>query len=176
MTEIIALANVLRKSSDEFLTTLLKTRQISSSGFRDFLDFATALGEPKSLKATIAALPRSQARALSALCSGVKPESLEAETLTKLANQVLVFREPSVEPEGPETFRVSELVRAAFASFEKTNFADDAEATTGTDRSLAAADRDAGVAAFEAMQALTELHFDVDQRYVREVGKKGVGL
>ncbi len=174
MTEIVALANALRKSTDEFLTTLLKTRQISSSGFRDFLDFATAVGEPKGLKATIAALPRSQARALSALCSGVKPESLDEKTLEKLANQLLVFRE--VADAGTASYRVSDLVRAAFATFEKTNFADEAEAATGADRSLEAADRDAGVAAFEAMQALTELHFDVDQRYVREVGKRGVGL
>jgi hypothetical protein len=37
-------------------------------------------------------------------------------------------------------------------------------------------DRDAGVATFETMQALTELLFDLEQRFVREVGKRNVGL
>jgi len=91
LSEIIELANSLRKSSNEFLVQLLASRQISSNGFRDFLDFATALGENKSLKATICALPRSQAQTLVALCSGVKPEALARADLQKLQKQMLVL-------------------------------------------------------------------------------------
>jgi hypothetical protein len=79
VAEIIGLATALRNSSNDFLSKLLASRQISSSNFRDFLDFATALLEPKALKTSIAALPRSQARALTALCSGAKTAELELE-------------------------------------------------------------------------------------------------
>jgi hypothetical protein len=37
-------------------------------------------------------------------------------------------------------------------------------------------DRDAHLAIFDVIQALTELVFDLEQRYIREVGKRGVGL
>ena len=174
MSEIIALATALRKSSNEFLVQLLASRQISSNHFHDFLDFATALGDPKALKTTISALPRSQAQALVALCSGVRSADLDASTVEQLANQMLVFRETSAD--GTENLVITEAVRSTIASFGAVDFAGDAGAADGADRSTEAADRDAGVAAFEAMQALTELHFDVDQRYVREVGKKGVAL
>jgi len=171
MSELIALANALRQSSNEFLEQLLASRQISSHSFRDFLDFATALCDAKSLKTTVAALPRSQAQALVALCSGVKPEALDAATISKLKNQMLLFH-----TENRDTAVITDAVRNTVASFVSIDFADGAGEADGADRSIEAADRDAGVAAFEAMQALTELHFDVDQRYVREVGKRGVGL
>ena len=37
-------------------------------------------------------------------------------------------------------------------------------------------DRDASLAIFDIIQALTELIFELEQRYIREVGKRGVGL
>jgi hypothetical protein len=37
-------------------------------------------------------------------------------------------------------------------------------------------DRDASLAIFDVIQALTELIFELEQRYIREVGKRGVGL
>jgi hypothetical protein len=37
-------------------------------------------------------------------------------------------------------------------------------------------DRDANLAIFDIIQALTELIFELEQRYIREVGKRGVGL
>ena len=45
-------------------------------------------------------------------------------------------------------------------------------------RELSAAeiDRDASLAIFDVIQALTELIFELEQRYIREVGKRGVGL
>ena len=170
MSEIIALATALRNSSNEFLEQLLANRHISSTSFRDFLDFATALEDAKNLKAAIAALPRSQAQALVAICAGVSADALDATTVAKLENQMLVFRDAT------GALLLTESVRGTIASFGSVDFAGDAGEADGADRSVEAADRDAGVAAFEAMQALTELHFDVDQRYVREVGKKGVGL
>lgn len=39
-----------------------------------------------------------------------------------------------------------------------------------------AIDRDASLAIFDITQALTELIFELEQRYIREVGKRGVGL
>jgi Holliday junction resolvase len=170
VTEIIGLAAALRASNNDFLAKLLANRHISSANFHDFLDFATALVEPKSLKTAIAALPRSQAQALLALCSGANPKDLDAETLKKLAYQMLI-----VAPEGSSSsYSVPEPIRTVMASF--ANFEFNAFEAAGADRPALDADRDAGVAAFEAMQALTELHFEIDQRYVREVGKRGVGL
>lgn len=42
--------------------------------------------------------------------------------------------------------------------------------------SAAEIDRDASLAIFDVIQALTELIFELEQRYIREVGKRGVGL
>lgn len=44
------------------------------------------------------------------------------------------------------------------------------------DLSAADIDRDASLAIFDVIQALTELIFELEQRYIREVGKRGVGL
>jgi hypothetical protein len=71
---------------------------------------------------------------------------------------------------------VVEAARNAVAAFSSADFQAPLEPGSELVITKEAADRDAGVAAFETMQALTELHFDVDQRFVREVGKRGVGL
>ena len=183
LSEIIVLASALRNSSNDFLTQLLVNRHISSSNFRDFLDFASALVEPKALKTAIAALPRSQAQALVALCSGARANEVEQSSLQKLANQMFIISADKLAAGASaaasadaQEFLVLDAVRTSIASFGPVDFASEAPSLAAADRSVEAADRDAGVAAFEAMQALTELHFDIDQRYVREVGKRGVGL
>jgi hypothetical protein len=175
MTEAIALAAALRKTGDAELGQLLKVRQLSSSNFRDFLDFADALTETKAVKSAVSALPRSQARALVALCAGVDPRDLDEAPVESLARQFLIFSDENESSTAPQ-HRVLDSVKNVVMAFGP--IVDHVAVGEGpqVDRNLEAANRDAGVAAFETMQALTELHFDIDQRFVREVGKKGVGL
>ena len=175
MSEIILLATALRNSSDEFLEKLIANRQILSLNFRDFLDFATALSDQKAIKAAVAALPRSQAQALFNLCTSRNAAELDAATAEKLSGQMLILIQDSSEGSAAKYF-VGEAVRSAIESFGAVDFSIGSEPPVEIERKPQTADRDAGIAAFEAMQALTELHFDIDQRYVREVGKKGVGL
>ena len=173
MTEAIALATALRNTSDSDLEQLLMLRQISSANFRDFLDFADALSDNKAVKHAVSSLPRSQARALVALCSGVNDSDIDAAPIKNLAQLFLIF---DSEVTSKPKYRVLESARNAVMAFGVIDF--DAVKANEVDeaRSPEAANRDAGIACFETMQALTELHFDVDQRFVREVGKRGVGL
>ena len=175
MTEAIKLATALRQKSDSELTQLLSARQISSANFRDFLDFADAVSDLKSVKNAVSALPRSQALALAALCRGAAFQDVDAAAARSLAKQFLIFADESA-PTSTPNYRVLENAKTvvlAFGPIEDKTFEN---TEIQVDRNLETANRDAGVAAFETMQALTELHFDVDQRLVREVGKRGVGL
>ena len=175
MTEAIALAVALRKTGDSELLQLLKARQISSANFRDFLDFADALTETKAVKSAVSALPQSQARALLALCAGVDSKDIEAASVQNLAKQFLIFLDENESSAAPR-YQVLDGVKSVVAGFGPIGHVPSDALESLVDLTPEAANRDAGVAAFETMQALTELHFDVDQRFVREVGKRGVGL
>jgi hypothetical protein len=76
--------------------------------------------------------------------------------------------------EGTATFIAFESTLTALSAFKRNATTEllIAEPTSSQDE----VDRDASIAIFETMQALTELVFDIEQRFVREVGKKNVGL
>lgn len=169
MSDLLQVAAALRKMSDDSLQALIAERMVNSSQLVDFFDLAEALTKPASVSSAIAALPFSQALELKSLAAGQKANPKIAR---ELANQMLVSAEPD------------------FKLFESTS-----EALTGlgtlvtATRSIAVVelpsearpeqvqiDRDCGLEIFETVQAITELIFDLEHRYVREVGKKQVGL
>ena len=165
MSELLRLASALRRSSDEDLRQLLRERMINSSPLRDFFDLAEALGKPTSVSSTVAGLPKSQVEALEKIIAGQKPDLIAAKELSNLM---------LVENLQGSAFEAYESTVEAFAQFSRP-----AEPVAVFEVTLALQsdiDRDAGVATFETMQALTELLFDLEQRFVREVGKRNVGL
>ena len=171
MSELLQVASALRRMSDEKLANLITERMINSSGLVDFFDLAEALTKPTSISAAIAGLPLSQAIELRSLAAGGKPNPKIA---AELAAQMLISGEPEFKPfetilESLSSFAKLETVAAVSNGFEQAN---QGSALPTQDR----VDRDSGIEIFETMQAITELIFDLEHRFVREVGKKNVGL
>lgn len=165
MSELLKVASALRRMTDEQLIALAQQRLIATSGLVDFFDFAEALTKPTSIASTLAGLPRSLVLALRDLATG---ESISNKLGTKLANLGLVGAGPKFEP--------FESTLDGLAAFSKpttiTAVIDQVQEGAAQEN----IDRDAGVEIFETLQAINELVFDLEQRYVREVGKGNVGL
>jgi hypothetical protein len=166
MSELLRIASALRRASDDDLKAVISQRMVNSSGLRDFFDLAESLSQPKSVASTVAGLPKQQIAALIDILDGKTPDEGSAESLRHL---MLIDRN----------------VAGEYSLFDSTALCLEAlepAAEIGEDLEFSVApaqadvDRDSGIATFETLQALTELVFDVEQRYIREVGKKNVGL
>ncbi|MFM7013946.1 MAG: helicase-associated domain-containing protein [Actinomycetota bacterium] len=162
MSDLYRLALALRESKVEPIARLVHQRSISLNEFQDFFDLAQALLTPKSQAVFISAMSLSQASSVIALA---KAEKISKEDQKLLTQDFLAYLD---EKNQPHLFtwlaeRVSELSKPQLV-FEEINLNQDE------------IDRDCGIAAFEAMQAVTELLFDFDQHLIRPVGKSGIGL
>jgi len=165
MSELLRLASALRRSTDDQIRQLLRERMINSTPLRDFFDLAEALGKPTSIASTVAGLPKSQVEALEKIIAGEKPAPAAAQELTNLM---------LVETLDGSGFTAYESTVEAFSQFVRP--ADPSAVFEVSETLQSDIDRDAGVVIFETMQALTELLFDLEQRFIREVGKRNVGL
>ncbi len=165
MSELLRIASALRRASDDDLKAVISQRMVNSSGLRDFFDLAESLSQPKSVASTVAGLPKQQISTLIDILDGKQPEAKSAEALCRL--MLIDFSEGHYS-----LFESTAICLQSLAPFEEAeSFL--ASATIPTQVEV---DRDSGIATFETMQALTELVFDAEQRYIREVGKKNVGL
>ena len=169
MSELLQVAAALRKMSDESLQTLIAERMVNSSQLVDFFDLAEALTKPASISSAIAALPLTQALELKSLCAGQKANPKIAR---ELANQMLVSSEPDFTPFESTIEALNGLGNLVTATRSIAVVELPPEERPEQDR----VDRDCGLEIFETVQAVTELIFDLEHRYVREVGKKQVGL
>ena len=165
MSELLQVASALRRLSDEKLYTLITERMINSQGLVDFFDLAEALTKPTSIASAIAGLPLSQAMELRSLAAGNKPN---IKIALELESQLLVAGEPEFKP-----FEATVDSLASFSKLETiVAVSNDSDSAPDQDQ----VDRDCGIEIFETLQAITELIFDLEHRFVREVGKKNVGL
>ncbi len=164
MSEILNVAAALRHKSDAQLEQLIAQRMVSSTGLRDFFDLAEAITKPASVSAAIAGLPRSQAQALTQLADGLPADEQQLEHLAALA---------LVDDHGaPFESTVESLSQfRQIAPVSPVALPNETEPPAQEQ-----IDRDAGIEIFETLQAMTELIFDLEQRFVKEVGKKNVGL
>jgi hypothetical protein len=165
MSELLRIASALRRASDADLKAVISQRLVNSSGLRDFFDLAESLSQPKSVASTVAGLPKTQIDALVAIVEGREPEPKAAASLARMM---------LIERTAEGTYALFESTALCLQSLEAPTFKDALPATAAPTQ--AEVDRDSGIATFETLQALTELVFDVEQRYIREVGKKNVGL
>lgn len=172
MSELLRIASALRRASDDDLQQVIAQRMINSSGLRDFFDLADSLSQPKSVASAVSGLPKDQIDALQAIANGSTPSESPASELKKL---FLIDQDKNGAYSIFEstTACLNELESAAKNKSEHAGLAEAAPAIIPTQSEV---DRDSGIATFETMQALTELIFDAEQRYIREVGKKSVGL
>lgn len=169
MSDLLQVAAALRKMSDDSLQALIDERMVNSSQLVDFFDLAEALTKPASVSSAIAALPFTQALELKALAAGQKANPKIAR---ELANQMLV----SAEPDFKLFESTSEALTGLGTLVTATRSSAVVELPSEARPEQVQIDRDCGLEIFETVQAITELIFDLEHRYVREVGKKQVGL
>ena len=164
MSDLYRLATALRSAPDATLGLVVHERGLSLSDYKDFFDLANALLAPKSQALTVAGITNQM---LISLRSLVASEKVSKEQVNLLGKEFLVWSsdEPGVYDWVKD--RLNESPRTASLSIVSDN-------TLETDQS--AVDLDCGIHAFEAMQAVTELIFDLDQHLVREVAKGALGL
>ena len=166
MSELRQLVDALRSLSDDELRSLITTRLVSLSNLEDFYALAEVLNSPKSYSALIGTLTSKQIGSLLALSQG---EQVSKEDFSSLTALLLAY-----ESEGGQ-FAFEPLLdqlRAHKAFTQSVPVIQDLEAAPDQN----SIDRNCGLVAFETMQALTELVFDVEKHLIREVGKGGVGL
>ncbi|MFM6966351.1 MAG: helicase-associated domain-containing protein [Rhodoluna sp.] len=163
MSEILRLASALRRSSDDDLKAVISQRMVNSSGLRDFFDLAESLSQPKSVTGAVAGLPKPQVDALVAILEDRTPEPKAAQALVRLM---------LIDCDTTGKYSLFESTAQCLRQLAPSK----SEHTELSVPNQETVDRDSGLAAFETIQALTELIFDVEQRYIREVGKKNVGL
>lgn len=161
MSELLQVAASLRQLPDQELRQLIIARSVNSATLRDFFDLAEAISNQKSINSAISALPRSLAMAMAAMAAGDETTQEAHRRLIKLglADSTGLF------------FAVAE----SFANL-RLNSRPALQPVEESTASPSVISSECGLAAFETMQALTELVFDLEQRYVREVGKGNVGL
>jgi hypothetical protein len=170
MSELLKVAAALRSMSDEKLQNLITERMINSAQLVDFFDLAEALTKPSSVSAAIAGLPLSQAREIRQLAVG---KFVNQKIAAELADQMLVSLAPEFTPFESTLESLAEFSKINPPSLNTVSIVTIEVSDAPEQEQI---DRDAGVEIFETLQALTELIFDLEHRYVREVGRKNVGL
>lgn len=166
MSELLRVASALRRASDDDLKAVISQRMVNSSGLRDFFDLAESLSQPKSVASTVAGLPKQQISALIDILDERRPDEHAAEALCRL---MLIDRDKN------GVYSLFDSTAGCLRALEPLSEQDEPKQTVVVP-TQAEVDRDSGIATFESLQALTELVFDVEQRFIREVGKKNVGL
>ena len=173
MTALIRIAETLRRSSDEQIADLLARHSISPSNFKDFFDLANALTQPKVISAKIAALPRRLAEQLSKLIRGGEIDQASQQDLEHLL--LITLQQESTDKTSATAFQHTLEAFSALTESKKSQspLAEISSPSAPDQREI---DRDAGLNAFSLLQALTELVFDIEQRYVKVIAKTSAGL
>jgi hypothetical protein len=140
---------------------------LNSSHLRDFFDMADALANAKSLAPALSSLTVRQFEQL---------ESLRENKKSDFGDFIFDLMLAERTDQGPKIFASTVDAMATIGAHRKISNLVVVSESEPRELSAAEIDRDASLAIFDVIQALTELIFELEQRYIREVGKRGVGL
>jgi len=177
MSEVLQITKALSESSDADLMRVIGVRLMPTSSFSDFFDLASALIKPQSVAGAISGLTKRQIIAFDNLLRNQSTKadapSLEALVTLFLISKTGTGAKATYKPyESAAThfkLLVTPKVLAAINTLQEVE-----EVSVSVDHAFI--DPQAGIAAFETVQALTELVIELEQRYVKEVGRSQVGL
>ena len=172
MSEVLLVAKALAQSSDSDLVRVVGIRLMPTNSFNDFFDLATALIKPQNVAGAVSGLTRRQIFAFNDLLEGKKRDTQGLESLVKLF-LVLKADDGSYKPLESAVVAFRQLVSPKFVAELKAAELSTLEEIKPDQKFI---DSQAGLSAFETIQALTELVIELEQNYVREVGKGQVGL
>ena len=167
MSDQLRIASALRKLDDASLERVIQLRMLNSSHLRDFFDMADALSNAKSLAPALSSLTVRQFEQLESLREGKKSDFGDFIFDLMLAERT---------DQGAKIFASTVDAMATIGAHRKISNLVAVSDSERRELSAADIDRDASLAIFDVIQALTELIFELEQRYIREVGKRGVGL
>ena len=167
MSDQLRIASALRKLDDASLERVIQLRMLNSSHLRDFFDMADALANAKSLAPALSSLTVRQFEQL---------ESLRENKKSEFGDFIFDLMLAERTDQGPKIFASTVDAMAAIGAHRKISNLVVVSESEPRELSAADIDRDASLAIFDVIQALTELIFELEQRYIREVGKRGVGL
>ena len=167
MSDQLRIASALRKLDDASLERVIQLRMLNSSHLRDFFDMADALSNAKSLAPALSSLTVRQFEQL---------ESLREDKKSEFGDFVFDLMLAERTDQGAKIFASTVDAMATIGAHRKISNLEVVSASEQRELSAADIDRDASLAIFDVIQALTELIFELEQRYIREVGKRGVGL
>ncbi len=164
MSELLLLAAALRGSQDAAIRQALVTRRSTATSAKDFFDLADSFISSKSVVKALAALPRSLASALETLASG---EAIADEHLAELECRYLAHSADG-------TASVFESVSGCLVQLRKGSTLGLLEPGEQTEPVLP--NSELAQTVFTALQSMTELLYDFEYRFVREIGKSGISL
>jgi hypothetical protein len=172
MSEVLQVAKALAQSSDSDLVRVVGIRLMPTNTLNDFFDLATALIKPQNVAGAITGLTKRQIIAFSNL---LNQDSSDVDGLESLARLFLVLKSSD------GTYKPLEAATTAFKQLVTPKFLNELQSSNTPEKTETLAqqqfiDSQAGLSAFETIQALTELVIELEQHYVREVGKGQVGL
>lgn len=167
MSDQLRIAAALRRLDDASLERVIQLRMLNSSHLRDFFDMADALANAKSLAPALSSLTVRQFEQLENLSQNKKADFGDFIFDLMLAERT---------EQGPRIFASTVDAMTTIGSHRKVSNLVVVSDNERRELSAADIDRDASLAIFDVIQALTELIFELEQRYIREVGKRGVGL
>ena len=172
MSEVLQVAKALAQSSDSDLVRVVAIRLMPTSSMNDFFDLATALIKPQNVTGAVSGATRRQLLAFSDLLEGKRSDAQGLESLVKL---FLVLKSDD------GTHKPLEAAVAAYKQLVSPKLLEELKAAKSLPHEEISPDQNfidsqAGLSAFETIQALTELVIELEQNYVREVGKGQVGL
>ena len=126
----------------------------------------------KVISATIAALPRRLAEQLSKLIRGGEIDQASQQDLEHLL--LITLQQESTDKTSATAFQHTLEAFSALTESKKSQspLAEISSPSAPDQREI---DRDAGLNAFSLLQALTELVFDIEQRYVKVIAKTSAG-
>jgi hypothetical protein len=167
VSDQLRIASALRKLDDASLERVIQLRMLNSSHLRDFFDMADALANAKSLAPALSSLTVRQFEQL---------ESLRENKKSEFGDFIFDLMLAERTDQGPKIFASTVDAMAAIGAHRKISNLVVVSESERRELSASDIDRDASLAIFDVIQALTELIFELEQRYIREVGKRGVGL
>ena len=161
MSDVLRVAEQLRALSDHEIARLVKRCQINASPAKDFFDLASSFLQTKAQEAWLTSANRDTLK----------------ELLASLENDGFAQNAPSPDPnfELART-RIKSDAKLAQLIGERCSPAehplDSRPTKTATAQDLA----DSGIRAFLTVLAVSEFAYELEHRYLREIGKQGLSL
>ena len=166
MSNVLGLAQSLRKLSDDELAELCRRCLVQPTHLKDFFDLAEQLLAPRSIQAWLASQNNSTLLAL----AGQNPKQSSSDPLFGLLAQ-RYQSDPKSLGEGFTTLIQGGIARLRLA--DTPTVEQHSSSKNEVDEYGA---KDAGIRGFLAIQALTEFVYELEHKYLSEVGKAGLAL